>query len=96
MAYFFTKTLLQLFRFKVLCNLSTKLAEVVDKLSKGLDYVAFEISKVDKNSEFFWLYAKHFLSGLKTAANSNLQVIGWKQYWKIILLTFSLFMLMSQ
>ena len=53
MAYFFTKTLLQLFRFEVLCNLSTKLAEVIDKLSKGLDYVSFEISKVDKNSEFF-------------------------------------------
>ena len=37
MAYFFTKTLLQLFRFEVLCNLGTEFAEVIDKLSESLD-----------------------------------------------------------
>ena len=53
MTYFFPKALLQQLRFEVLSNLGSKLAQVIDELGEGLNDVALEVSKVDKNSEFF-------------------------------------------
>ena len=53
MTYFFTETLLKLFRFEVFCNLSTKLAEIIYEFCECFNYVSFEVSKVDKHPKFF-------------------------------------------
>ena len=53
MTYFFSKALLQQLWFEVLSDLGSKLAQVIDELGEGLYDVAFEVSKVDKHSEFF-------------------------------------------